>query len=85
MLLGGKSSTYISNLPWELGFQRVYCKLVHIFAAPLGPASAWNFVVFDGKLVVVGQLFTGNNFARGEYDDVFFAEYVHNLGVTVGL
>ena len=59
--------------------------LVHIFAAPLGPASAWNLVVFDGKLVVVGQLFTGNNFAHGEYDDVLLAEYVHNLGVTVGL
>lgn len=59
--------------------------LIHILSTPASRARAGNLHVFYGEFVVIGQLLTGKDFARGKNDDVLLAVNVNYFGVAIGL
>lgn len=59
--------------------------LIHVFSTFSCRTRTGDFHVFDGKLVIVSQFFTGNDSSQGENDDVFLAKNVHDFRVTIGL
>ena len=59
--------------------------LVHVFSASLCTAAAWNFIIFDVKLVVVRQFLAGDDASKGEDYDVLLTENINNFRVAVWL
>ena len=60
-------------------------KLVKIFSTFPSSTEAAQLDILDGKLIVVGELLTGEDLPEGEDDDVLLAQDVDNLAVAVGL
>ena len=59
--------------------------LVHVLLALLGSAVAPDLDLLAGKLVVVGQLLTGEDLSQGEDDDVLLTENITDFAVAVRL
>lgn len=59
--------------------------LVHVFSASFCTAAAWNFIIFDVKLVVIRQFFAGDDASKGKDYDVLLTENINNFRVAVWL
>ena len=59
--------------------------LVHVLSALLRSARTRQLDILNGKLVIVRELLSGNDFLHGKDDDVLLSSNIHNPRIAVWL
>lgn len=71
---------------WQvLYWERTRTLLVEGSSAVLRAAQTWDFVLFNGKLVIIRDLLVHTDRLLGVYDDLLLGLDGNHFGIAVGL